>query len=245
LPATRIANGTKCGCAVSRKPVGSQSILVVDNHDSIAESMASVMRYEGYTVRVARSGQAGLNLANEMAFDLVVADVALADLHGRGLARRLHANGADIPFLYLASKDEVRGSVAEVKINVDNYLLRPFSMMELIARIRVMFPRRGGDDFRIRFADLIINEHSHEVWRADRLVHLSETEFDLLLLFLLHPRQVLSKDRIVDHAWRYNFAGSRSIVETYVFYLRKKLDAHGPPLIHTIRHVGYIMREAS
>jgi two-component system OmpR family response regulator len=230
---------------MSRQPIATRSILVVDDHDSVAQLMAAVMHYEGYEVTVVRSEQAGLKLVADTAFDLVVLDFTLANLCGRGFSSRMCGNGTHVPLLYLASKDDARGRLSAAKIDIDDCLLRPFSVMELVGRIKAILHCHADDDLRIRFADLIVNEGSHEVWRAGRPVHLSGTEFDLLRLFLLNPRQVLSKNRIVDHAWHYNFAGSRDIVETYVFYLRRKLDACGPPLIHTFRHVGYILREAS
>jgi two-component system OmpR family response regulator len=232
-------------CAVSKKPVGTTSILVVDDHDAIADLMAAMLQYEGFDVDVARSSRAGLKLANVRPFDLVILDFGLANVGGHRFGFSIRASGVDVPLLYIVSRDDARGHLAEASIGSEDCLLRPFSMMELVARVKSIVYRQCGDDFRLRFADLTINEDSHQVWRAGTPVSLSETEFDLLRLFLLNPRQVLTKNRIIDHAWRYNFVGSRDIVETYVFYLRKKLDACGPPLIHTIRHVGYVLREAS
>jgi two-component system OmpR family response regulator len=230
-------------CAMSEKPERSPSILVVDNHDCITQSMATVMRHEGFDVEIAPSGWAGLRLAAARAFDLVVVDLMLEDPRDRPLGRRFRASGHDAPVLYLAAKKEARCRVLEARAGVDSYLWRPFSMMGLVARIKTMLRSPVGEERRLRFADLVMNEDSREIWRADSPIHLSETEFSLLRLFLLNPRRVLSKHRIVDHAWHYDFAGSPDIVETYVFYLRKKLDALGPPLIHTIRHVGYVLRE--
>ena len=234
----------KSGSAVSTRPVRTPRILVVDNHAYVPQAMASVMRHEGFEVEIVRSGRAALKLVTERAFDLVVLDLAVADLHDRSLRRRIRASGHDAPVLYLAATMDSHGRASEARAGIDDYLWRPFSMIELVVRIRSLLRRRAGEELRLHFADLVMNEESREVWRADNPVHLSETEFGLLRLFLLKPRQVLSKHRIVDYAWHYDFSGSPDIVETYVFYLRKKLDPFGPSLIHTIRHVGYILRES-
>ena len=233
----------KSGGAVSMIPVRTSSILVVDNGAYVPQAMATVMRHEGFEVEIVRSGRAALKLATERAFDLVVLDLEFADLHDRALRRRIRASGHDAPVLYLAAKKDAHGRAPEARSGIDANLWKPFSMIELVVRIRSILRRRAGEELRLRFADLVMNEESRQVWRADNPVHLSETEFGLLRLFLLKPRQVLSKHRIVDYAWPYDFSGSPDIVETYVFYLRKKLDPFGPSLIHTIRHVGYILRE--
>jgi two-component system OmpR family response regulator len=233
----------KSGSRVSMRAVRTSSILVVDNHAYVPQAMATVMRHEGFEVEIVRSGRAALKSATERAFDLVVLDLVFADFYDRVLRRRIRASGHDAPVLYLVAKKDAHGRAPAARAGIDDYLWRPFSMIELIIRIRSIIRRRAGEELRLRFADVVMNDESREVWRAENPVHLSETEFSLLRLFLLKPRQVLSKHRIVDYAWHYDFSGSPDIVETYVFYLRKKLDPFGPSLIHTIRHVGYILRE--
>ena len=229
-------------------PKGTSSaarILVVDDEASIVDSVATVLRYEGFDVDVASSGRAALQMAQETAFDLVVLDVMLPDLDGLEVTRRIRADGLDIPVLFLTAKSEVEDRVAGLTVGGDDYVSKPFSLIEIIARVKAILRRRqpADDDRRLRFADIVMDEDSHEVWRSGSAVRLTATEFNLLRLFLLNPRRVLSKDQIIDHVWHYDFGGNQNIVETYVRYLRKKLDAFGPPLIHTIRLVGYVMRE--
>ncbi|HVB05320.1 MAG TPA: response regulator transcription factor [Acidimicrobiales bacterium] len=221
-------------------------ILVVDDEPSIVDSVATVLRYEGFEVEVASSGRAALAKAQSEAFDLIVLDVMLPDLDGLEVTRRLRGDGLDVPVLFLTAKAEVEDRIAGLSIGGDDYVAKPFSLLEIVARARAILRRRSGpeEDRRLRFADLVMDEESHEVWRAAMPVQLTATEFNLLRLFLLNPRRVLSKDQIVDHVWHYDFGGNLNIVETYVRYLRRKLDALGPPLIHTIRLVGYVMREA-
>ena len=229
-------------------PKGTSSaarILVVDDEASIVDSVATVLRYEGFDVDVASSGRAALQMAQETAFDLVVLDVMLPDLDGLEVTRRIRVDGLDIPVLFLTAKSEVEDRVAGLTVGGDDYVSKPFSLIEIIARVKAILRRRqpADDDRRLRFADIVMDEDSHEVWRSGSPVRLTATEFNLLRLFLLNPRRVLSKDQIIDHVWHYDFGGNQNIVETYVRYLRKKLDAFGPPLIHTIRLVGYVMRE--
>jgi two-component system OmpR family response regulator len=223
----------------------SSKILVVDDEASIVDSVATILRYEGFDVDVASSGRAALQKAQETAFDLIVLDVMLPDLDGLEVTRRIRADGLDVPVLFLTAKSEVADRVAGLTVGGDDYVSKPFSLIEIVARTKAILRRRQptGDDRRLQFADLVMDEESHEVWRAGVPVNLTATEFNLLRLFLLNPRHVLSKDQIIDHVWHYDFGGNQNIVETYVRYLRKKLNALGPPIIHTIRLVGYVMRE--
>jgi two-component system OmpR family response regulator len=220
-------------------------ILVVDDEASIVDSVATVLRYEGFEVEVASSGRLALQKAQDSPFDLVVLDVMLPDLDGLEVTRRIRANGLDVPILFLTAKSEVEDRVAGLTVGGDDYVSKPFSLIEIVARTKAILRRRQpqDEDRRLRFADLVMDEEGHEVWRAGNQVHLTATEFNLLRLFLLNPRHVLSKDQIIDHVWHYDFGGNQNIVETYVRYLRKKLDAFGPPVIHTIRLVGYVLRE--
>lgn len=222
-------------------------ILVVDDEPSIVDSVATVLRYEGFEVDVASSGRSALQKAQDQPFDLIVLDVMLPDLDGLEVTRRIRADGLDVPVLFLTAKSDVEDRVAGLTVGGDDYVAKPFSLMEIVARTKAILRRRQSpdQDRRLRFSDLVMDEESHEVWRSDHAVHLTATEFNLLRIFLLNPRRVLSKDQIIDHVWHYDFGGNQNIVETYVRYLRKKLDSFGPPLIHTIRLVGYVLREQS
>jgi two-component system OmpR family response regulator len=230
---------------VSNGSSPSSKILVVDDEASIVDSVATILRYEGYEVDVASSGRTALQKAQETAFDLIVLDVMLPDLDGLEVTRRIRADGLDVPVLFLTAKSEVADRVAGLTVGGDDYVSKPFSLIEIVARTKAILRRRQlpGDDRRLQFADLVMDEESHEVWRGGVPVNLTATEFNLLRLFLLNPRHVLSKDQIIDHVWHYDFGGNQNIVETYVRYLRKKLNALGPPIIHTIRLVGYVLRE--
>jgi two-component system OmpR family response regulator len=197
-------------------------------------------------VTEARSGREALALAQERKFDLVVLDVMLPDLDGLEVTRRMRADGIDVPVLFLTARGEVQDLVAGLGAGGDDYVAKPFSLAEVVARSKALLRRANSErgDGRLRFADLTMDEETHEVWRGDIPVHLTATEFNLLRVFLLNPRRVLSKSQLIDYVWHYDFGGNKNIVETYVRYLRKKLDPLGPALIHTIRLVGYVMREA-
>ncbi len=223
-----------------------QRILVVDDEPSILDSVATVLRYEGFDVEPADSGRAGLAKAQEEGFDLVILDVMLPDLDGFEVTRRLRADGIATPVLFLTAKGEPEDMVEGLGVGGDDYVAKPFSLAVVVARVRAILRRSRSEQAgtRLRFADLEMDEESHEVWRRGVAVPLTATEFNVLRLFLMNPRRVLSKDQIIDHVWHYDFGGNQNIVETYVGYLRRKLDALGPPLIHTIRLVGYVLREA-
>jgi two-component system, OmpR family, response regulator len=221
-------------------------ILVVDDEPSIVDSVSTVLRYEGYEVEVAYTGREALAKAQGSRFDMVVLDVMLPDLDGLEVTRRIRADGLDVPILFLTAKAEVDDLVAGLTVGGDDYVSKPFSLMEVVARTKAILRRRvagAASDHQLRFADLVMDEDSREVWRAGTPVKLTATEFNLLRIFLLNPRRVLSKDQIIDHVWHYDFGGNQNIVETYVRYLRRKLEALGPPLIQTIRLVGYVLRE--
>jgi two-component system OmpR family response regulator len=222
-------------------------ILVVDDEASIVDSVATVLRYEGFDVEEANAGRVALQMVQDGSYDLVVLDVMLPDLDGIEVTKRLRANGITVPVLFLTAKSDVEDRVAGLTVGGDDYVTKPFSLVEVVARIKAIL-RRGQSpehDRRLRFADVVMDEESHEVWRGEHYVHLTATEFNLLRLFLINPRRVLSKDQIIDHVWHYDFDGNQNIVETYVRYLRRKLDAYGEPLIYTIRLVGYVLRESA
>ncbi len=220
-------------------------ILVVDDEPSIVDSVATSLRYEGFDVEEATNGRSALAAAQERTPDLIVLDVMLPDLDGIEVTRRLRADGIRVPVVFLTARDALDDKLAGLTVGGDDYVTKPFSLAELIARIRVILRRTLGDedDGVLRFSDVELDEGTHEVRRAGIPIQLTATEFNLLRYFLLNPRRVLSKPQIVDHVWHYDFEGEPNVVETYVSYLRKKLEKHGPPLIHTIRLVGYTLRE--
>ncbi len=222
-----------------------QRILVVDDEPSITDAVATSLRYEGFAVDVATTGRTALTSAQERPPDLIVLDVMLPDLDGLEVTRRLRADGIGVPVLFLTARDAVEDKVAGLTIGGDDYVTKPFALAEIIARVRVILRRTGGgdaDDGILRVGDLEMDEGAHVVTRNGREVQLTATEFNLLRFFMLNPRQVLSKAQILDHVWHYDFGGDANVVETYVSYLRKKLESEGPPLIHTVRLVGYALR---
>ncbi len=220
-------------------------ILVVDDEPSIVDSVATSLRYEGFDVEEATNGRSALAAAQERTPDLIVLDVMLPDLDGIEVTRRLRADGIRVPVVFLTARDALDDKLTGLTVGGDDYVTKPFSLAELIARIRVILRRSLGDedDGVLRFSDVELDEGTHEVRRAGIPIQLTATEFNLLRYFLLNPRRVLSKPQILDHVWHYDFDGEPNVVETYVSYLRKKLEKHGPPLIHTIRLVGYTLRE--
>ena len=226
---------------------GQRRILVVDDEPSIVDAVGTSLRYEGFEVEEATTGRAALAAAQERTPDLVVLDVMLPDLDGLEVTRRLRAGGVKVPVLFLTAKDALDDKLAGLTIGGDDYVTKPFSLAEVIARVRVILRRTAGDgdpgDALLTFADVQMDEAAHEVRRAGAPIALTATEFNLLRFFMLNPRRVLSKPQILDHVWHYDFDGEQNVVETYVSYLRKKLERHGPPLIHTIRLVGYTLRE--
>jgi len=219
-------------------------ILVVDDEPSIVDSVSTVLRYEGYEVREATTGRRALALVQEESFGLVVLDVMLPDLDGFEVTRRMREDGIEVPVLFLTARGDVEDLVAGLGLGGDDYVIKPFLLAEIVARTKALLRRsNAATQRRLSFADVELDEGTHEVWRGGVAVQLTATEFSLLRLFLFNPRQVLSKQQIIDHVWHYDFGGNQNIVETYVRYLRRKLDALGPPLIHTIRLVGYVLRE--
>ena len=222
-----------------------QQVLVVDDEPSIVDAVATALRYEGFEVRVAGTGRSALTAAQEAPPDLIILDVMLPDLDGIEVTRRLRAEGVGVPILFLTARDSIDDKLTGLSIGGDDYVTKPFSLAEVVARTRAILRRTQGevDDRQLRFSDVVMDEDTHQVWRAETPVNLTATEFSLLRFFLQNPRRVLSKSQILDHVWHYDFGGDSNVVETYVSYLRKKLDQLGPPLIHTIRLVGYALRE--
>jgi two-component system, OmpR family, response regulator len=220
-------------------------VLVVDDEPSISDAVATALRYEGFETREVATGKAADRAITEFGPDLVVLDVMLPDLDGFRLARRLRERGDRVPVIFLTAKDATEDKVEGLAIG-DDYVTKPFSLTEIVARVHAVLRRTRGEDRndgQLRFADLVLNEETREVWRGGATIDLTRTEFDLLRYFMLNPRRVLSKRQIMDQVWHYDFRGDPNVVETYVSYLRRKLDRHGAPLIQTIRLVGYALRE--
>ena len=221
-------------------------VLVVDDEPSITELLAMALRYESFEVAVADDGRSALAAAAEFRPHLVVLDIMLPDRDGFEVARELTARDARVPILFLTARDTTEDKVRGLTGGGDDYVTKPFSLEELIARIRAVLRRSGrAQDWEgpLVFADLELDEESHEVRRGDHAVALTPTEFRLLHYLMLNPRRVLSKAQILDRIWNYDFGGDANVVETYVSYLRKKIDSNGPQLIHTVRGVGYCLRQ--
>jgi two-component system, OmpR family, response regulator len=219
-------------------------VLVVDDEQSITDAVATALRYEGFETREAATGRIAEKAIDEFRPDLVVLDVMLPDLDGFAIARRLRDGRQRTPVIFLTAKDATEDKLEGLAVG-DDYVTKPFSLAEMVARVRAVLRRtRAEDDEEVlRFADLALNDETREVWRGDEPVELTRTEFDLLRFLMLNPRRVLTKRQILDNVWHYDFGGDPNVVETYVSYLRKKLDRLGPPLIRTIRLVGYALRE--
>ncbi len=219
-------------------------VLVVDDEESITDLVATALRYEGFQVEVAASGRGALTAATSFRPHLVVLDIMLPDLDGFEVQRRLAADRLRVPILFLTARDTTEDKVHGLTMGADDYVTKPFSLEEFVARVHAVLRRSGQAEQpgRLEFADLEMDEDTREVWRGGAPIELSATEFNLLRYLLLNARRVLSKAQIVDHVWRYDFGGDPRIVENYISYLRKKVDFKEPPLIHTVRGAGYSLR---
>ncbi|NEW38790.1 response regulator transcription factor [Nocardia cyriacigeorgica] len=223
-------------------------VLVVDDEPMIVELLAVSLRFQGFEVATAADGAQALDLARTFRPQALIVDVMMPGMDGFGLLRRLRADGIDAPVLFLTARDDVHDKVTGLTLGADDYVTKPFSLEEVVARLRVVLRRAGQttpspERTRLRFADIELDDDTHEVWKAGEPVSLSPTEFTLLRYFLVNAGTVLSKPRILDHVWRYDFGGEVGVVETYVSYLRKKVDTGEQRLIHTLRGVGYVLRE--
>ncbi len=220
-----------------------QRILVVDDEPSIVDAVATALRYEGYAVEEASTGRQALAAAARFEPDLVVLDWMLPDIEGIEVGRRLRAQGFKTAVLFLTAKDATENKVEALRAGGDDYVTKPFSLAEVVARTQAILRRTAGalPGDVLRFGDLVLDEGRHEVFRGEEPISLTATEFSLLRYFMLNPRRVLSKAQILQNVWRYDFGGNSNVVETYVSYLRKKLDAAGPPLIKTVRQAGYML----
>jgi two-component system, OmpR family, response regulator len=221
-------------------------LLVVEDDANILELLSASLRFAGFDVSTATSGSAAVSAAKNANPDLVVLDVMLPDLDGFEVIRLMREGGARTPVVFLTARDGTDDKIRGLTLGGDDYVTKPFSLEELTARIRAVLRRTTtGDEepSRLVFADLELDEETHEVYRAGQRVQLSPTEFKLLRYLMLNANRVLSKAQILDHVWNYDFRGDDNIVESYISYLRRKVDAGQPRLIHTLRGVGYVLRK--
>ena len=235
--------------ATLTRPDGSPlRVLVVDDEQNIAELLRMALRYEGWEIDIALTGTQAVNSAKANHPDAVVLDMMLPDFDGMEVLRRLRANREDVPVLFLTARDSVEDRVAGLTAGGDDYVTKPFSLEEVVARVRALLRRAGAQQAetvaKLVVGDLILDEDSHEVFRGEDEIHLTATEFELLRYLMRNPRRVLSKAQILDRVWNYDFGGQANVVELYISYLRKKIDAGRPPMIHTMRGAGYVLKPA-
>jgi two-component system OmpR family response regulator len=221
-------------------------VLVVDDEPNIVDVISMALRYNEFEVATAADGNQALEQVGEFRPDLIVLDVMMPGLDGFQVAKRLGERSLDIPILFLTARDTTEDKIRGLTIGGDDYMTKPFSVEELIARITVILRRAGrttAESPRLTFLDLELDDETREVFRDGNPIDLTDTEFRLLRYLMSNPRRVLSRAQILDHVWEYDFAGDARVLETYVSYLRRKLDRHGPGLIVTVRGVGYALRE--
>ena len=221
----------------------SHQVLVVDDEPSIVDAVATTLRYEGFEVREEGTGRGAMTAVADFEPDLVVLDWMLPDLDGIEVGRRMRERGFKTAILFLTAKDAVENKVEALRVGGDDYVTKPFSLAEIVARVQAILRRTQSElpGDVLHFADLTLDEQRHEVFRGDTRVELTGTEFNLLRYFMLNPRRVLTKGQILQNVWRYDFGGNSNVVETYVSYLRRKLNKYGPPLIRTVRQAGYML----
>ena len=224
-------------------------VLVVDDERSLTDLLKMSLRYEGWDVRTAADGQSAVIAAREFRPDAIVLDIMLPDFDGLEVLRRVRADGSEVPVLFLTAKDALDDRIAGLTAGGDDYVTKPFSLEEVIARLRALIRRSTlgisqAHDPIIRVGDLMLNEDSYEVTRAGEMIELTATEFELLRFLMRNPRRVLSKAQILDRVWSYDYEGKQSVVEIYISYLRKKIDAGRDPMIHTVRGAGYMIKAA-
>jgi two-component system OmpR family response regulator len=224
-------------------------VLVVDDEPNLAEVLSSVLRHEGWDVRSAATGSSAVRTGREFRPDAIVLDMMLPDFDGLEVMRRLRDDNPRVSVLFLTARDSVEDRIAGITAGGDDYVTKPFSLEEVLARLRGMLRRAGmsyqNAESHLAIADLTMDEEAREVHRAGVPVDLTATEFELLRYLMRNPRRVLSKAQILDRVWNYDFGGQAHVVELYISYLRKKIDAGQEPLIHTVRGVGYVLKTAT
>jgi two-component system OmpR family response regulator len=237
------------GTELRRPDGGPVRVLVVDDEPTLAELLSMALRYEGWDVRSAGDGQTAVRTARDFRPDAVVLDMMLPDFDGMEVLSRLRAQRSDVPVLFLTARDSVEDRVAGLTAGGDDYVTKPFSLEEVVARLRGLMRRSGASDHAasnvLTVGDLVLDEDSHEVRRDGSEVSLTATEFELLRYLMRNPKRVLSKAQILDRVWNYDFGGQANVVELYISYLRKKIDAGRDPMIHTMRGAGYVLKPAA
>ncbi|MGF1602374.1 MAG: response regulator transcription factor [Thermosynechococcaceae cyanobacterium] len=223
----------------------SANILLVEDEVKLAQFVQLELSQEGYQVTVAHDGMSGLTSARELQLDLIILDWMLPGFSGIEVCRRLRSTGDQVPVILLTAKDEIQDRVEGLDAGADDYLVKPFSIEELLARVRAHLRRTQEDDpDELQFSDLTLNQRTREIFRGDRAIELTAKEFDLLVYLMRHPRQVLTRDRILEEVWGYDFMGDSNIIEVYIRYLRLKLEENQEKrIIQTVRGVGYVLRE--
>jgi two-component system OmpR family response regulator len=230
---------------MSQQAAAPNRVLVVDDEPNIVDVVSMALRYQGFEVESAATGEQALAAVERFRPELMVLDVMLPDMEGFEVAERLGAQRGHIPIIFLTARDATQDKLRGLTTGGDDYVTKPFSLEELVARIRVILRRTNGaagDSSKLVFEDLELDEESHEVSRGETPIELTATEFRLLRYLMLNPRRVMTRAQILDHVWDYDFGGDGRVLETYISYLRKKLDAHGPSLIRTVRGVGYALQ---
>ncbi|WP_407936956.1 response regulator transcription factor [Kineosporia babensis] len=224
-------------------------VLVVDDERTLTDLLTMALRYEGWQVRSAPDGNTAVREARDWRPDAVILDVMLPDIDGLNVLRRLREDDRDIPVLFLTARDSVEDRIAGITAGGDDYVTKPFSLEEVVARLRGLIRRTSlaiqPPEAQLTVGDLILDEDSHEVTRDGKVVKLTATEFELLRYLMRNPRRVLSKAQILDRVWNYDFGGQANVVELYISYLRKKIDRGNTPMIHTVRGAGYVLKPAA
>lgn len=223
-------------------------VLVVDDEESIREILTMALKMHGYQIQTAATGYDALRLVQSFAPDIIVLDIMLPDIDGFEVAKRLGSRDSRVPIMYLTARDETQDKIRDLSLGGDDYMTKPFSLEEMVARLQAILRRSGQQtpaSAIMTFDDIEMDEDAHEVRRDGQLVPLTQTEYRLLRYFLLNPRIALTKNQLLEHVWQYDFNGDARVLETYVSYLRKKLDKHGPPVIQTVRGIGYALRQTT
>ena len=241
---------TRNGQEPLTRPDGSPiRVLTVDDERSLTELLSMALRYEGWEVSTAASGLQAVKVARETRPDAIVLDMMLPDFDGLEVMRRIRAEQPDVPVIFLTAKDALEDRIGGLPAGGDDYVTKPFSLEELVARLRSLLRRSGAtisrEESRLVVGDLVLDEDSHEVFRGGDEISLTATEFELLRYLMRNPRRVLSKAQILDRVWNYDFGGQANVVELYISYLRKKIDAGRAPMIHTMRGAGYVLKPAA